>query len=72
MILRFDDGSKCCCDGRVPICQQCDQKRRRRYRGNRDMPAEAPPSKEMQTARINLMHRLSERLTALDKLRARG
>jgi hypothetical protein len=36
MILRFDDGLKCCCDRKFPICQQCDKKRRKRYRGNRD------------------------------------
>ncbi len=36
MILRFDDGNKCCCDKKFPLCQQCEKKRRKRYRGDRD------------------------------------
>ncbi len=38
MILRFDDGSRCCCDEKFPLCQECEKRRRKRYRGDRDLP----------------------------------
>jgi hypothetical protein len=63
MLLRFDDGLKCCCDKKFPLCQQCEKKRRQRYSGKRDKPSRDELGVEL----ANRMFRILER-----RVRANG
>lgn len=77
MILRFNDGLKCVCDGNAPICKQCAEARksvnREMYCSKKWLEAftmriEAGAVEEAGT--VDALIALAEKLAVLERLRA--